>query len=232
MRTSITSRNVAALLLIAGAVSCAPSEKTQQVAESTAATAEKTAVSAAGEVMSARREAQPYLDSARASFLAKKNPVAAAALRQAAAFASEQAGRAAEPAKTPLSESATELEALAARVAAGKTHSVKALDYAFARMHVAEAAYHCTRAMDAWKQGTRDPAAGAELIMLADHFERAAADAGQPIPPSANEALIQIRGVADRLTRGAFELSGVDAKLAAMDKEVHKLMAIVASLKA
>jgi hypothetical protein len=171
-----------------------------------------------------RREAQPYLDAARNAFMASDGGAASRALRDAAAFTRSQADSATEPAKTALAASADELDGLAARVSRGVVKTVKSLDYAFARTQFAEAQLHCTRALDAWKKANAG-ATSAEIVMLADHFERAAADAGQPLSASAQQAVATARSVAKRLTQAAnVPQTDVEAALAAMDKEIHGSM--------
>jgi len=220
-----------ALLIIAGAA-CGPSAEDQRRSDSAVAAAAQAKVAIqAGEVLSVRREAQPYLDGARSAFVAKDRRAAANALRDAAAFTRGQADSATEPAKNALVASADELNRLATRVSNGATKTAKSLDYAFARTHLAEAQLHCTRALDAWTKG-KAGATSAEIVMLADHFERAAVDAGKPLSASAQQAMGTARSLAGRLTQSAnVPQADVEGALTAMDKEVHALMATAAKLK-
>jgi len=220
-----------ALLLIAGAA-CGPSERERHTMDSIAAsTAQAKVATQAGEVLSARREAQPYFEAARNAFVAKNRRAARKSLSDAASFTRDQANNATEPAKKALTESADELNRLATRVSNGSVQTVKTLDYAFARAQLAEAQLHCTRALDAWKNANAGTTA-AEMVMLADHFERAAADAGKPLSASAQQAVGTARSLAERLTRaGNVPQADVEASLGTMDKEVHTLMATAARLK-
>ena len=224
-------RMTAALVVIASTVGCGPSQESQRKADSAIAAAQAKVVTQAGEVLSARREAQTYFDNARKAFVAKRGADASKALRDAAAFTRQQAVSATTPAKEALTSSANELDKLASRVTAGAVKSVKTLDYAFARTQLAEAQLHCTRALSAW--GATDAAATAtEMIMLVDHFERAAADAGQPLATSTQQTLDMTRSLADKLTRGGSVIAlDVEPTLTAMDKEVHSLMTKTAKLK-
>lgn len=227
---------IAVIVLVAvSAVGCGPSEEARRKADSAvaaaAAAAQAKVATQAGEVLGARREAQMYLDSARASFVAKNRAVASKALRDAAAFTRQQADSAIAPAKQALISSAEELETLASRVTKGTVKSVKTLDYAFARTQLAEAQLHCTRALNAW-HATNAAATAAEITMLVDHFERAATDAGRPLATTTQQTITAARTLADKLTHGnSVAPADVESTLAAMDKEVHSLMTKTAKLK-
>ena len=224
-------RTAATLLIVASAVGCGPSDESQRKADSPIVAAKASVATQAGEVLGARREAQTYFDNARAAFVAKDGAVASKALRDAAVFTRQQADSATTPAKEALMSSADELEKLATRVTTGAVNSVKTLDYAFARTQFAEAQLHCTRALTAW-QATNAAATGAEMMMLVDHFERAASDAGQPLATKTQQTLEAARSLADKLTHGGTVVpADVEASLAAMDKEVHSLMTKTAKLK-
>lgn len=225
-------RGIALAILVVAVAGCGPSEEARRKADSAvAAAAQAKAATQAGEVISARREAQTYLDSARAGFVAKNSAVASKALRDAAAFTRQQADSATAPAKKALASSADELEKLATRVTKGTVKSVKTLDYAFARTQLAEAQLHCTRALNAW-HATNAAATGAEIVMLTDHFERAVADAGQPLAATTQQTVAAARALAGKLTQGASVVPvDVESTLAAMDREVHSLMATAAKLK-
>lgn len=230
--TMTFSATAFAAAVVAGVVAaCGPPTKANAAAESAAAAARTTAMTQAGDVMLARREAQPYFDSARAKFVAGKHKAAAGSLRDAALFIRRHADSIADPAKTTLKASSDELGRLATRAANGAVTSVKTLDLAFARAQLAESQYHCVRALDAWK--SKDgPATGSELMMLLDHFERAAVDAARPLSLSAREMVTNTRSLALKLAQGeAITPTYVDSTLAATDEEVHKLAAIMARLK-
>jgi hypothetical protein len=222
---------VTTLLAAMSAVGCGPSAESQRKADSAIAAAKATIVTQAGEILSARREGQMYFDGARTAFVTKRAADASQALRDGAAFTRRQSISAASPAKEALVSSADELEKLASRVRAGTVKSVQTLDYAFARTQLAEAQLHCTRALSAWR-ATDAAATATEIIMLVDHFERAAADAAQPLAPATQQTLDAARSLADKLTRGGSVVPlDVEATLSAMDKEVHSLMTKTAKLK-
>ena len=212
-------------LIIVGAIACGPSETARKAAESATAAIQNKAVTAAGEVFGARKEAQTLFDSARARFLAKDNAAAAADLRDAATFTRQEADKAAQPAKDALVASADELERLATSIAAGQVKSVDELDHATGRAQLAEANFHCTSALDAWK--TKDgPTTGAELLMIADHFTRGASDLGTPLTGATKDAVDKARSLAVNLTKGATVLpADVDAVLSSLDNALHSAMA-------
>lgn len=214
-----------ATVLVAGAVACGPSASARKAAESATAAMQSKAVTAAGEVFGARTEAQALFDSARARFLARDNAAAATNLRDAAAFTRQKADKAAQPAKDALVASADELERLATSVAAGRVKSVDALDHATGRAQLADAALHCTAALDAWKMKNA-PTTGAELLMITDHFTRGASDLGTPLTGSAKDAVEKARALAVNLTKGAAVLpTDVDAVLSSLDTALHTAMA-------
>jgi hypothetical protein len=229
MTMTFSAAAFAAAVVASVVAACGP-PKTNG-AESAAAAAKTKAMTQAGDVMLARREAQLYFDSARASFMADRNKTAARSLRNAALFIRHHADSSADPAKATLRASSVELDRLATRAANGAVRSVKSLDLAFARAQLAESQYHCVRALDAWK--SKDgPATGSELMMLLDHFERAAVDAARPLSLSAREMITNTRALALKLVQGeTITAAYVDSTLASTDEEVHKLAAIVARLK-
>lgn len=223
--------SLGAALVGVGLVACGPSGRSQRAADSAIAAARTRSVTQAGEVLTARREAQDYLDSARAQFVAHRPAAAKASLYQAARFTQEQANAGDEPAKTALIKSARELDLLALRIGKRSVGSVSTLDHAFARVQLAETQYHCVRAVKAWHD--KDNAAtSAELMMLADHLERAAVDAGEPLGPNAKAALTEARDVSSKLAQGVVVAAvDVDGALADIDKQVHALMDAAANLR-
>ena len=233
MHTNPQRRAVTVAIVVAAAVvaACGPAQEARQRADTVATKERATRSTQAGDVMGARREAQSYLDSARAALLAKNVQAASKELREAAAFTRSQADSAAESAKKALIASADELDRLATRVANKSVKTVKTLDLAFARTQIAEAQFHSARAMDAWK-AAKAGATSAEMVMVADHFERAAVDAGQHLDASAQQAVASGRSVAAKLAQGVtVPRTDVDSALASMDKQVRRLAASIGKLK-
>jgi hypothetical protein len=220
------------LAILVVSVGCGPSENARKEAErAAAAAAQARATTQAGEVIGARQEAQAQLDSARAAFLAKQTTIASKELKAAAAFTRTQADSATGTAKDALSNSAAELQRLATRVTKRSVKSVKTLDYAFARTQLAEAQYHHERALDAFQQA-KPAAAGAELVMAADHFERALTDAGQTATEPAKQAIADARSVASKLASGApVAQADLESALAAFEKQVQSVAATTTKLK-
>ncbi|HVX38603.1 MAG TPA: hypothetical protein VHB25_03435 [Gemmatimonadaceae bacterium] len=214
-----------AVLAGAGIVACGPSKTAREAAESATAAIQNKAVTAAGEVFGARREAQAMFDSARARFVAKDNAGAATNLRDAATFTRQQAGNATGSAKDALTASADELDRLATSVAAGEVKNVEQIDRATGRAQLAEASFHSANAMNAWKN--KDLAtAGAELLMLTDHYSRGASDLGQPLTGPALATLTNARTLAVNLTKGATVVpADVDSTLASLNGAVNTMIA-------
>ena len=229
MRRRMLSLGAGSLAIVV--LACGPSERSRRAAESAVAAARARSVTEAGEVLGTRREAQQYLDSARAQFLAKRTTAAKVSLYEAARFTREQSSASAEPAKSALVKAADELDALALRAGKRSIGSVKTLDRAFARVQLAEAQFHCVRAIAAW-QNEDMAATAAELLMLTDHAERAASDAGEPLGPDARATLVDARSIASKLAQGvAVAPTDVDGVLGRVDEQVHALMKKAANLK-
>jgi len=212
--------------LALGAMACAPSKEDMKRASDSVAAAEaaargKAAVQA-GEIMATRRESQAFLDSARAAFAAKRFDATAAALKDAAAFARQQTDSASDAAKVALAASATELDRLAASVATGGVKSATVLSRAFARVHIAETQMLYAHAVTAWR-ATKPAAAGAELVMAADHFERVFKDAGTAMPDSSTRTLKEVRELATKLIQGqTVSPAGADATMTAFDHAISR----------
>lgn len=219
--------NWKALVLAALVTSSACRRDTKSAADSTAPAAAARAWDDAGVAMANRGEAQEYLDAARQAYLANDPTFAAPPLRAAAEVNRRHAANAAEPAASSLRQSAEELEDLASRVLDHGLSSVAPMDSAFARLHLAEAELHCLGAEAAWA-ARRPGTAGAEMLMLADHFERAARDVHYALTPSILQMLATLRSVGVMLPRtGLTRSTEVAPALSRMDKAVHDLMTLV-----
>jgi hypothetical protein len=210
---------------------CGPAAESRRALDSLAGATSAHASLEAGSVLADRGEAQQYLDSARVFFLASDFEPTAHALVGAIAINREHAASAAEPAKTALLRSATELEALASRMMDRRVGSVAPMDSAFARLHLAEAQLHCTRAEVEWAQ-RQAGATGAEMLMLADHFERAARDVGYVFPAAVQQHVESLRSIAVLLSHtGLTKSAEVDIALSRIDKDVHVLIDLVGSAR-
>lgn len=229
MKSNIGVLSTITLLVAGTLIACGPSDAAKRRADSAVASATKAhVVSQAGEVLGARREAQAFFDSARASFLLKHRAAASASLRDAAAFTRTQAERASGLDKDGLANSAKELDRLATSVGNRSVKSVKTLDYAFARTQVAEAQYHYTQMLAAWKK--RDGGvAGAELTMAIDHLDRGVSDAGLRLPTEAQATLVEVRSLAREMTKGSVLVAAdVEKTLTTFDAELQRITTLVA----
>lgn len=225
--SSISAGRVPAAVVLVLAVACGPEPRSAQNLDSLAVAASVHTTEQAGEVLSEREEAQGNLEAARAFFLGDDMARAAVQLKAAADIDRSHAAAAVEPARTALMQSATELDDLAARVAERGLSAVTPMDTAFARLHLAEVQLHCTRAKAAW-ENTRAGATAAELLMIADHFERAARDVGYALPPTAVQNVTSLRSIAALLSQTATTKSSeVEPALSRIDGDVHRLLALL-----
>lgn len=163
--------------------------------------------------------------------LTESSALLVAQLTGAAQFTRRQVDSSTGAARAQLTASAEELERLAARANKNAAKSPKSLDYAFARNQVAEAQLHSELASAAFAGG-KAAAAGAELIMVADHFERAFADAGQTPPDAARKAIDDARALGMKMTQGAsVPAAEVETTFSAVTKEIADFAATAAKLK-
>jgi hypothetical protein len=170
-----------------------------------------------------RREAQPALDSARADLARGEFDLAAPPLRHAAAFFRMHATSPRGSGSSAMLVSATSLDDLARDLEGGKTTTIGRLDTLSARANLAEAEYHRSLAAVAWTTQAKESVAD-ELVMAADHFERAAHDAGLPITSTQRELLREVRHVAAELSaRPAPALTDFDEPIAALGSEIARL---------
>jgi hypothetical protein len=229
MNSNIRLFSTVTLLVTGILVACGPSDAAKRRADSAVAASTRAhVVSQAGEVLGARREAQTFFDSARSSFLLNHRAAASNGLREAAAFAREQAERATGLDKDGLANSAKELDRLATAVGSRSVKSVKTLDYAFARTHVAEAQYHYTRMLAAWNKHDGG-VAGAELTMAIDHLDRGVRDAGLRLASEAQATLADVRSLAGEMTKGSVLVAAhVEKTLTSFDAELQGITTLVA----
>ena len=216
------------ILVVAVAfAACGPAKESGSTTDSAAGETSLHAVQQTGATLADRGEAQPRLDSARIYFLAKDSRLAAEELTAAAVINREHSANAIEPAKTALLRSADELDRLAARLKDNSLTNVAPLDSAFARVHMAEVQHHCTQAEAAWAL-RRGGETGAEMLMLVDHFERGARDAGYRIPSATLEHMATVRSIAVMLAQtGTAQTAEVEQALTTIDKDVHVLIGLL-----
>ena len=224
MHIHLQTRRGAIALVALAALGCDRGAETRRRSDSTLAVAvQGQAVAQAGEALAARREAQPFLDSARSSLVARNGAAAANGLREAARFLRDHADSASGTALVALSSSADEIQRLAQQLREGKLTSLETLNAAFALAQLAEADFHRARAHAAW-QGRDNASTAAELLMVVDHLDRAAADAGEKLAPAQQRTMAAARTVATSLARGSSVTAGaVDSTLSAMERQIQRL---------
>jgi hypothetical protein len=154
--------------------------------------------------LASRRECQAALDAARAALIRKDADACITSLAEAAAFFRNQARTDAPEVRPVLSEAAEEMETLAANIVNGRARTPRDFDRAFARANAAEATQHLAHARAALAERD-DVRAGEELIMVADHLERAAKDA-----KARNDRVVQT-AIADARTIGSEMMRGTRA---------------------
>lgn len=216
-----------ALLLVAGLTGACKREREAKPEDTAAA---PTVMESKG-ALAVRREAQEHFDKAREHFLRKDMTTAATEIRAASTFLREQADSVSGDVKDHLLGSARELDKLATDVERNMIRTERSLDYAFARSQRAEAERHHANAVAAWAR--KDLArASDELTMAADHFERAAKDAGAVLGAGAKTVLTDTREVAGQLTRGVgFVPEQVGKVIEAFGKEIRVLGAKIEKQK-
>ena len=152
--------------------------------------------------LASRQECQRALDSARAALIRKDADACMTSLLEAAAFFRNQSRDDAPEVRPALRAAAEEMETLAANIVNGRTRTPKDLDRAFTRAHAAEATQHLAHARAAIS--ARDNVrAGEELVMAADHLERAMKDAKLRNRRAVLPAIAHVRALADDMMRDA-----------------------------
>jgi hypothetical protein len=150
--------------------------------------------------MAGRREAQVLLDSA-SSLLGKADAAQVAALLDtAAAFFRVQAKSPPSAGTTELLATADSLQAVSVRLGRGRAVNSSELRALSARANLAEAERHGALASVAWSTQSRESVAD-ELLMAADHVERAAVDGGIAMPREMRGLLSEMRELAAQVPR-------------------------------
>ena len=200
--TTVTRTTLAlSALVILGACTREPeSVNDQQVAarirvDTTVTSPPPDLVDSATGVLARRSEPQQYFDETRAALAAKEVDRARSGLLAAARFLYRQADSSAGEVRAHLQSVARDLDTLAAAVARQREVSTQRLDEVFARANLAESDRHLARVASAWT--ARDTARTAdELLMAADHLERAAADGRIPESKARSAATAAARSLA------------------------------------
>jgi hypothetical protein len=173
-------RRLIALALPLMMAACGPTRDERAPDTRSGAPDDSGSVHLAGGAIASRGEAQDQLDAARRLLMRDDTTVAAAELRLAAEFFRRHADAAPGPAADDLRLVASLLQVLATDVAAGRVRDPAMLDSLYVLVQTAEAEYHRSIAVERW--AAHDTVTtGEELVMAADHFERALRDSGRPL---------------------------------------------------
>lgn len=175
--------------------------------------------------MANRREAQALLDSASGRLSAGETAGAAALLNRAAAFYLVQASSPPSGGTAGLLIAAESLDVIASRLRHGAAVSPEELRMLSARANLAEAERHGALASVAWC--TRSKAsAGDQLLMAADHVERAATDGGITTPYRMHRLLAEMRGLAAALqVEPGVDVQALDEPMADLHMQVGVMRA-------
>ena len=148
--------------------------------------------------MAHRREGQGLLDSARTALIGGEPAPAATLLHGAAAFFLRQANDPPSGGTADLLAAAGGLDSLAMDVSRDRKADSSRLDHLSAHANLAEAERHGALAAVAWSTRSKESVSD-ELVMAADHVERATLDANnQCAIAQAHQALpLRRRGVHD-----------------------------------
>lgn len=170
-----------------------------------------------------RHEAQSQLDSARRALSQGDSATAIRLLHRAAAFLVIQATEPPTGGTYMLLSASTALDSLAGSIRRDGIRDTTRFAAYSARVNLAEAERHETLAGVAWSTRSKESAAD-ELLMAADHLERAAADARLPLPASALAAIEDMRDIARRLVmQRELDVQSLDDPLAAFHLELRAL---------
>ena len=170
--------------------------------------------------MARRREAQVLLDSAFLLLGRAETARATALVHRAAAFFLVQAGSPPSGGTTELLAVADSLDAIAGRLAHGTIVSRDALRSLSARGNLAEAERHGALASVAWSTRSKESVAD-ELLMAADHVERAAVDGDIRISPRMHLLLAEMRELAVAVpARPERDVQALDEPLSELHLEI------------
>ena len=203
---------------LAGLMACQPADNYGGAARDTQGAA---VVTQAAGGLALRREPQVYLDSARhwlgstdTSGLARMFGLAAPMLR-------EHADMPTSAAKLQLRASADELDRLVERMRAGQLVTSGEYLPVLIRLNLSEAEHHRSQAAVAWVNHDT-VTAGEDLLMAADHLDRAVRDArGAPEGLTAT-MIAEAQKLGAAMHRGeAFSAAEVDSKLIALNAAIQ-----------
>lgn len=170
-----------------------------------------------------RHEAQSQLDSARHALSTGDSATAIRLLHRAAAFLVIQATEPPGGGTYMLLSASSALDSLAGSIRRDGIRDTALFAGYSARVNLAEAERHESLAGVAWSTRSEESVAD-ELLMAADHLERAATDARLPLPQSALAAIEDMRDIARRLVmQRELDVQSLDEPLAAFHLELRAL---------
>ena len=173
--------------------------------------------------MAHRREGQGLLDSARTALTGGERAPAAALLHRAAAFFVRQANDPPSGGTADLLAAARGLDSLAMDVSLGRTADASRLDRLSAHANLAEAERHGALAAVAWSTRSKESVSD-ELVMAADHVERATLDANLTSSPVMRRLVAELRAVArDLSSQQGLDLRDLDEPLSSLHIEIGAL---------
>jgi len=179
------------------------------------------------DALASREECQNAFDAARTALVKRDVDACLTSLTDAARFFRDQSRADAPEARPALQAAAEELETLAANVANGRRRTAREFDRAFARAHAAEAQQHLVHARAALLKDDT-VRAGEELIMTADHLERAAKDAKRPADPVVRTAIADTRSLAGEMMRGMAAVPDEASKVSTeIESAIRRIVASV-----
>lgn len=211
---------IGAVLMLVSLASCGRSKQGGHEAAAVASTGP----SIAERPMALRSEAQVVLDSARFALLRGNHAAAVPLLRRAATFFSRQSYTPPTSGSEHLVDVSLKLHALADSLETGFRLGPQRVDRVSAYANVAEAERHGALASLAWATRSKESACD-ELLMAADHTERANADGGMLMPQNLRSLIDSMRVLARTLA----PVPGVDPQL--LDEPLTELQAELRALR-
>ena len=138
---------------------------------------------------------------AREDFLKNDLPAAATAIDRSIAYIKLESERATDAGKQALSQSTTELTALAAELRKGAVTSAERLNNTFADAHRALAEHHYLKAAKDWAE-TKSAQAGQEMKAASTHIQSAWAWANQHLDNATTAAVTEARDIGGKIVAG------------------------------
>ena len=173
--------------------------------------------------MAQRREVQGLIDSASTLLHAGDTALALSLLHRSAAFLLVEANAPPTCGTDNLLRSADSLDHLAGQLARGEIRTSEALRHLSALLNLAEAERHAGLASVAWSTCSKKSVAD-ELLMTADHVERASMDGRIALSVRTRSLLAEVRRLASRLdTEPGVDVQAADEPMSSLQLEIRAL---------